>query len=497
MKTLVLRADAGPRIGTGHVFRCLALGQAWREDGGKVVLVGRGYPEGLLRRAESIGVRVVSLTSAHPDPADVRLTKDTALRHEAEWVIADGYHFDLSYQRAIRAQHKLLLIDDMAHHPTYESDLLLNQNLGAERIAYRTDPGTRLLLGTRFSLLRSEFSSWRSRARPDQDGRPHLLITLGGSDPDNTTLKVVQALAPQIGCAAVLVLIGPANPHGTTVRQAVAAVQGDMAVLTDVADMPSLLHWADLAITAGGSTCWELAFMGVPMVLIVVADNQRGIADALAGNGAAVNLGWHAGLQPDQIGGIVRELLADAARRKHMAARARTLVDGEGRDRVIQAMLQRPLRLRTANGADCRQIWEWSNDPSVRAVSFASADISWDRHQSWFRQKLQDPAVRIYVALDAEDVPVGQVRFERNGADATISISLDRRVRGKGLGRILLEEATRRYCREQPATECVHAYIKRENHASIRAFEHAGYCLAKETRVGGETALDFIRRGTP
>jgi spore coat polysaccharide biosynthesis predicted glycosyltransferase SpsG len=103
--------------------------------------------------------------------------------------------------------------------------------------------------------------------------------------------------------------------------------------------MPGMMRWADVAISAGGSTCWELAFMGLPSLVIVVADNQRGIAAGLAEEGAAVSLGWHADLAPPDIARSVRSLADDAAARRRMTARGRRLVDGCGGDRLVRELL--------------------------------------------------------------------------------------------------------------------------------------------------------------
>jgi UDP-2,4-diacetamido-2,4,6-trideoxy-beta-L-altropyranose hydrolase len=473
------------------------LAQAWRDEGGEVVWFGRCEGAGLRRRLEEAGVHVLSLARAHPDPEDLRTAVKIATRWEATWVVADGYHFDGVFQRGVRAAgHRLLLVDDMAQQPYYESDILLNQNLGADRLPYRTGPDTQRLLGSRFVLLRREFRAWRGCPPERHDGPPRLLVTLGGSDPDNATGKVIQALRRAPDCDTRIV-IGPLNPHADVLRQVAPAAGTRLSLLTDVIDMPAMMHWADLAVSAGGSTCWELAFMGVPMVVIVLAENQRLVAEALAGAGAAVNLGLHADLTSEHIAHTVTDLLGDRGRCASLATRGRSLVDGEGCDRVVSAMRGVPLRLRPVRETDCRLLWEWANDESVRAVSFTPEPIPWERHVLWFHRKQQDPSVRMYVAVDPADVPVGQVRFESSGIEATISVSLASGQRGRGLGSVALDEASRRFYREHPVTERIHAYIKSENDASVRAFRRAGFVLAGTRLVGSCPALDLIRERGP
>src|SRR5205807_9904518 len=92
----------------------------------------------------------------------------------------------------------------------------------------------------------------------------------------------------------VQVVLGFSNPHRESLEAAAAVSRHAVQLLDKVSDMPERMAWADGAISAAGSTCWELAFMGVPMLIIVTADNQRGSANALERREAAVNLGWHA-----------------------------------------------------------------------------------------------------------------------------------------------------------------------------------------------------------
>src|SRR5262249_17829448 len=113
---------------------------------------------------------------------------------------------------------------------------------------------------------------------------------------------------------------------------------GNSELLYAVDDMPALMAWADVAIAAGGSSGWELAFMGLPAVLVTVAENQRLIAESLQRAGTAVHLGWHTEVTPARIAEAVRELLSDRAQRQCMSQAGRLLVDGKGAARVVAAL---------------------------------------------------------------------------------------------------------------------------------------------------------------
>jgi UDP-2,4-diacetamido-2,4,6-trideoxy-beta-L-altropyranose hydrolase len=478
---ILFRVDATARLGSGHFMRCLALAQAAQRSGEKVAFATAG-PIAQLQREPAI--ETVKIDAEPGSAADARETTAALHKHEAEWLVLDGYYFGADYQDAIKSGgHRLLVIDDHGTAGRYSAELVLDQNLDAssEPYAARQD-STRLLLGSRFVLLREEFASWRGWRRETSDQARRVLVTFGGSDPVNATARVLAALADFPGVEFVVV-IGPQFsaplPDLPNVR-----------IERNVTEMPRLIAECDIALTAAGSTCWELAFLQTPMLLLPIAENQRPIAEALERHGAAVHLGWHADLAPDRIATAVRALLDDPDRRRAMAAAGRRLVDGEGAARVLAHLLKTRLHLRPALAEDCRRVWEWSNEPAVRAASFRSEPIPWDEHCRWFAARLEDEHCRFYIA--ANDGPVGQVRFALAGdGAAVISASVDAALRGRGLGGALILAACERFFSETRAVR-VRALIKPENTASFQAFDHAGFRRVEDTVEAGLPAAQFI-----
>lgn len=151
------------------------------------------------------------------------------------------------------------------------------------------------------------------------------------------------------------------------------------------------------------------------------------------------------------------------------------------------------LKLRQVSEEDCRLIWTWANDPEVRAVSFSSDAILYEDHFTWFESKLNDPSCYFFIAENSNDEPVGQVRYEREGTEATISISLDRKFRGKGYGPSLLRFASQKFF-ETADVEVIHAYIKEGNEASVGAFKKAGFVSVGTTRKSKHQAHHLVLR---
>ena len=219
--TLLIRADGNARIGTGHIMRCLALAQAWQCKGGKVVFAMVDSTPSIERRLSGEGMEFVRLDSSPGSLADATQTINQALICQAPWIVADGYYFGATWQKEIKdAGSRLLIIDDFAHAEHYYADLVLNQNLHADANLYAPrEHYTRLLLGTRYVQLRREFLDWRNWQREIPAVARHILITLGGSDPDNVTGKVIHALDFMQDVEAVVV-VGGSNPNLDSLQSA-------------------------------------------------------------------------------------------------------------------------------------------------------------------------------------------------------------------------------------------------------------------------------------
>jgi UDP-2,4-diacetamido-2,4,6-trideoxy-beta-L-altropyranose hydrolase len=338
---IVIRADASAQIGTGHIMRCLSLAQEWQDRGGKAIFVLANKSPALEARLLSEKMIVLYLSFEAGSDEDAHQTVDFIRQFAAQWVVVDGYHFGAAYQTVIKDfGTRLLFIDDYGHTDHYFADLVLNQNISANQDLYiNREPYTKLLLGTEYALLRREFWQWRDWQREVNPIASKILITLGGSDPDNVTLKVIQALDRlNRNNLEVIVVIGGSNPHYQVLQKEIADSSLAISLQRNVSNMPELMAWADLAIAAGGSTNWELAFMGLPSIVIAIADNQIAIAAELARQGVIINLGWHQDVTIGQISFAVKELIGDRCKRETMSKKGQELVDGNGSRRVVSEM---------------------------------------------------------------------------------------------------------------------------------------------------------------
>ncbi|MBC8264049.1 MAG: UDP-2,4-diacetamido-2,4,6-trideoxy-beta-L-altropyranose hydrolase [Anaerolineales bacterium] len=339
-KHLFIRADANARMGTGHLMRCLALAQGWKARGGRAMFIAACESDGLRQRLSDEGFQVTRLEQSHPDPADWEITSQALATHSDAWVVLDGYHFDSAYQRQIKeAGHRLLVIDDMAHLDHYHADVVLNQNINAEELCYSCEPHTHLLLGTRYVLLRSEFLAWRGWQREIPKVARKVLVTLGGGDPDNQTLKVIRALQQvEVDRLEAVIVLGASNPHFRKLQSAICNLQSAIRLVQNVTNMPELMAWADVAVSAGGSTCWELAFIGLPSLLLTLAENQREAATMLSEVGVSFCLGEAVCVDVRHIALTLTTVMKDPEARVAMSQKGSRLIDGFGVTRVLKSL---------------------------------------------------------------------------------------------------------------------------------------------------------------
>jgi UDP-2,4-diacetamido-2,4,6-trideoxy-beta-L-altropyranose hydrolase len=497
---MYIRVDADSEIGAGHIMRCIALGQAWKEQWGEVWFISRSESEALKERVEGEGFGFVVLRQGCLDPCALINTVSILGRKSCDqdnWLVLDGYHFGTDYQKAIReAGIRLLVIDDMNHLSRYHADIILNQNIHASELKYNCDADTALLLGTRYVLLRKEFLRYQSYRREIPERAKNILVTLGGGDPDNVTLKVVEALKLlDESDILVKIIVGPSNPHQETLLKAIASVQFDVEVVANPPIMADVMRWADLAISAGGSTCWELAFMGVPILAVILADNQKLVVEGIEKEGFAVNLGWYKACDEMIMSREISTLIQARDRRLSMIRKGQALIGASGRDHICERILGKSISVRPARESDCELIWYWANDQDVRNSAFRSDKIAFEDHIKWFCSKINDPKSFQFIGYDGRNRAIGQIRFdELSDREYDVDLSIDKSFRGKGHGSQLIRQAIRELL-NVTAVDAIHSYVKLGNNASKGVFMCAGFICQEATIIKNTACLHLIWKG--
>ncbi|HLW85843.1 MAG TPA: UDP-2,4-diacetamido-2,4,6-trideoxy-beta-L-altropyranose hydrolase [Candidatus Sulfotelmatobacter sp.] len=496
---LLLRADANIATGTGHVMRCLALAQAWQDAGGQAIFAMAGTTPAVTRRLQSESCDVVSVVAPVGSREDSAQVVALARERGAGWVVVDGYQFGSDYQQVLKASGlNVAFVDDYGHATRYSADLVVNQNVCADENLYQNrEPYTRLFLGARYSMLRREFGAWRAWQREVPPVARKLLVTMGGSDPENVTGVVLEALragqsAGKFGDLETTVVVGGSGTIFESLEPQTAGAGGRIKIERDTSKMAQLMADSDVAISAAGSTCWELCLLALPSILLDVAANQTPVARELNRRECAIHLGSSREVSAGKIADQLEKLVQGQDLRRLLARNSRSLVDGNGARRVASILGGGGVFLRRATGGDSRLLWEWANDPAVRSAAFSSSPISWETHEAWFAEKLRQEGCLMLIAEDGEGSAVGQIRFDtRADGDCEVDVSVAPARRGQGLAATLIRRGAETVLGERTCLR-IHAFVKPENRASRCAFESAGFRSQGEEEVSGHRAAHYV-----
>lgn len=482
---LLIRADAGGQLGTGHVMRMIALAQAWQDRGGSVTFAAIQCPPPLVTRFKNEKMDFVPL-GHHTlgSEEDSQRTIELGKSLNSPWIVIDGYHFRENYHKTLKENgFKILAIDDYGHCKSWNVDLILNQNVYAKEFAYpRLNAGTTVLRGPKYALLRREFPNQSPEQKLNKFSfkcLKKLLLTLGGVDPDNVSGTVISALNTLDNFKlSIRVIVGDGSPHRESLEQLAAGSPHDIEYLSNVPDMPGQYAWADGVIGAGGTTCLEWLMFGLPAALVCVADNQRLVVSTLAQRNRCLDLGWHAGLNGKVLASQLSSWIAGATESTSFDS---FQVDSFGSSRVT-AKLDNGLRLRAACPDDCETYFRWAIDPVVRHNAVNTKTILWEEHCGWFSSRLNSDRAVLYVCLDENDKLIGQVRFEQKSLpDWEIDFSVEPSLRGRGLGSSMLSLALSSFRAKQTGPAL--AIVKEFNTASSRVFENLGFSRTKNTNT--------------
>ena len=346
---ILIRADASPTIGSGHIARCLTLARVLRKQGSHVAFACRQLPGHRLGALSAEGFETFALPEFYPgeDPqqaiesmlpwqADIDAL-DLLLEDHAQfdWIIADHYGLDHHWQTASRRwAPRIAAVDDLATR-RYSVDLLLNQNLSglSENYTPLLPEGCRTLLGPRYAMLREEFDCPAIDIKPEAR---RVLVNFGGFDAAMQTHHAMLALADFTELEVDFVA-GVDNPAWAQM-QALAQTRPNWRLHSFVSDFHQRMTEADLFIGAGGGTSWERAALGLPTICIAVSNNQQVNGEVMAAAGAHVFMGAREQVSVTQLRDAIGFVAGNVYLRQSLAERSRQMVDGRGALRVAAAL---------------------------------------------------------------------------------------------------------------------------------------------------------------
>lgn len=337
---IVIRADANREIGSGHVMRCLAIADALRREGQQVCFLTADESAAGLLQARGQMFRVLHTDYRHME-GELEKLEALLAQEQGDFFLADSYFVTPEYFNRVREHLPVGCLDDKCRRDL-PVDLLINYNIFAEAPLYEGACASELLLGTRYAPLRAEFAESHRQIR-EQAFR--VLITTGGSDRYDLAGQILRKGLAFPGTANLeyCVVSGAYNVHLEGLR-ALAGEYPNVKIYSNVSNMRDLMEDSDIAVTAGGSTMYELSAVGVPMVCFSFVDNQERIVEGFVKKGL-VSFGGNYLLQGGAMAAEVVENIAllarDRALREEYGRRLKAVTDGRGAARIARRIALR------------------------------------------------------------------------------------------------------------------------------------------------------------
>lgn len=460
---IFFRVDGGSVVGLGHLVRSIALFEMLDEKYDVHFIIRNPPPKVKFRIRELFG-SVIELDGSERIEDEVEELIARYFRKN-DIVVLDNYKYNSNYQLRIK-QHGcyLVSIDDIFSNHFY-SDLIINHAPGIMSSWYSAEPYTQYCLGLDYALLRTPFI--KNAGNPnnlDHKRMNRVMVCLGGADPQNSTLKVIESLCKS-QYAEIYVIVGEAYLFRSQLDSFIDKSDTEINVLQNITDteMLKIMMLCGIAILSPSTISIEYLSIGGVLYLYKIANNQNHLFDYFLNNNFANEFS-----------------LIDTINENKNVIQA-PIVDGQQRKRINRVFTSLTLQIREANLQDVQLYYQWINDHEVRINSYSSKHINFDEHRIWFETRLNSSHAEMYV-VSLENEPIGQIRFENKRAFAILSFSLDKKYRGQGLSESLLRRGLRYFRTKINGNLAIHAFVKKDNAKSINSFRALGALeeIAKE-----------------
>ncbi|XNG96751.1 UDP-2,4-diacetamido-2,4,6-trideoxy-beta-L-altropyranose hydrolase [Vibrio cyclitrophicus] len=489
---IVFRADSSIHIGSGHIMRCLVLASMLKEHGHHVSFACRPQQGDLLDFVRNKGFEVKELivpsewstpkSSADYEawlqvPWKVDVDSFVSIFASVDLVVVDHYGINAEWEERCKTQLqcKVFAIDDLLR--SHNADMILDQTLSRTPSEYDSpELETTVLTGCDFALLNPNFVKYRQQAIQSSlhKSKPRVLVSMGGIDQPNATLQVLhELLAISDDRPLVTVLLSPKAPNYGSVKEFCSENDDWVRHLDFVDNMAELMLQHDIAIGAPGTTSWERACLGLPNIIVPLADNQKMVTEQLVKVNAAIQVNL------SDIGNNLRSAYQTVLSEWASFHSANlNLCDGLGVFRVTQCInslfdeQQNSILLRPATHTNIRQVYDWQILPETRKYALTPDVPKLEDHKNWMKAKLDVTSDYFYMIESlSTGTNIGVVRLDKQANDEyLISIFIQPECFGKGYAKQALTNVDLLH-----PDITIHATVMEANSASQYLFRSANY----------------------
>lgn len=482
MKVLII-TEGSSKIGFGHITRCTALYQSFKEKGSIVhfIVNGDSKIDLLLKDMEYKIFNWLKYSD-----------KLFGLLDDYDIVIIDSYLADEDFYKKLSKSVPLAAYIDDNKRINYPKGIVINGSIRAEKLNYPQTNAVDYLLGSPYIPLRHEF--WKVGEKEVNALIQSIMVTFGGDDLRDLTPEVLKLLTKHYPDLKKKIVIGKGFKNISKI-ETLKDTKTELIYYPDAEGMVKTMLESDIAISAGGQTLYELARVGIPTIAIGVAYNQTHNVEYWKKVGFIEFAGfWN---EDNLYNSILEnlELYKDKKIRTDKCKKGRKYVDGNGALKIAKKCLSKyhneNMTLRVAKPTDINDVYELSNENEVRKNSFNTEKIKFKDHEKWFKNKLDD-LDNIFLIIKSGSDFLGQVRFDLEENNATVSISITKNFRELGLGRNILKRSIEYLKVNAPHIQIIKAYIKENNPKSVMLFEKMGFKNKKEFWMQNQDALLYI-----
>lgn len=459
-KTALIRCDASPIVGAGHAMRCYTIARELEKKGYKCTIL-----------TDENSYRFFSNFRSF-ERIDPNLFFDNPRKHTL--FVIDHYDYDRKYEEGFRPYvSKIIVIDDLANR-FHDCDYLIDYSPARTFEDYKklVPEHCQLLLGLEYAILQLEFAQLRPQAlkkRNETRKIDKVLVNLGGGNSKGNIIKILQLINESTYCGCVDVALGFSFQLKSDISSFAKKMKNEVNLYTN-ADMPQLIYDADLSFGAAGVGAWERVCLGLPSLLIKIADNQEKnyqFLDSFFRQQGDMTLSQKFEFFLNNL-----EKLNECS---NIYSKA---VDGFGINRIIQSVEDNLaiVCLRQATIDDLLMTWTWQQEKSIRQYTFNKNAPTIEEHTNWFKQRLTD-SLGVYCIICYKDTPCGVINLQFN-ADLNmyeLGYLVSKSFQGKGIGSKAVLNAVglvhpfKLYARVVP-----------ENIASLKAIEKARFVKFSE-----------------
>lgn len=471
MKTILCRADGNASNGLGHLYRMFALYEIYKAD----------YDVRFVTREDS------SLAVIPEGYNLITIPETVALNQEAQWlalqfdskstiIIADGYHFVGDYQKQLKQEDfYLVYIDDLVTEKIH-ADIVVNHSQKLQRHLFNTRKDTVFALGTKYAILRPLFLEAAKETR-SVEIIDTAFVCFGGADALDLTSKAVEALLQCNPIKKIHVVLGGAYKHDTIFKITKNHPRISIHKNLNESELIRIMQECNFAIVPSSTILYEICCVNMPVLSGYFVDNQKNIYQAFDEDKVIYPGGDFSKYSAEDFRTAIKDILK-MSNYQYFIENQSKLFDGKIKERFLNLLL--PIEFRAATLKDSKLIFNWSNEALVRQNSFNSEALVFENHDEWYREKLQE-ASQIFLIVMVDQTEAALVRYTIQDDHAVVGISISKAFRGKQLASRILIDSAKEYFKTN--TLPIFAFIKKNNIASIRSFENAGYTFLKATKV--------------